>query len=375
MSTDERLHTLALSFVPGIGHKIAKYLIASCESAVKIWQKTPAQIQKIPDIGPKLSKGLIENREKSLLRAEEELRKASDMGVKLLLYTDEDFPNRLKILPDSPLLLYVRGEANLNMPKSLGIVGTRKASAYGKSITEQIVANLTHFKPTVVSGLAYGIDIQAHKSCIAHQVPTVAVLACGVDVIYPLVHTSYVEAFLAQGGALVSERALGTPPDSALFPSRNRIIAGLSDALVVVEAAEKGGALITADIAFSYDREVFAVPGNLGSNTSVGCNKLIQQQKATIYTSNKDIEEALKWDMSDYKLVPKKLQGALKSENLNLEGAEKLIFDLLSHKGKLQIDEIAIYTQLPISTVGAKLFELELKNLVKTLPWKHYELA
>ncbi len=371
MDSNEFLSTLALTFVQGVGPKTAKLLIAHCGSASEVWKRNIGQIQKIPDIGPKTAHEIASSRESAFKRAEQECELAQKKDIRILLYNDTDFPNRLKVLPDSPLLLYLRGSGTLNMPKAIGIVGTRRASLYGKAITEKIVEDVAHFYPTIVSGLAYGIDIQAHITAIAQKIPTVAVLASGVDVIYPSAHLPQVDAML-ELGLVISEKALGTQPDAMLFPARNRIIAGLSDALVVVEAAAKGGALITANIAHSYDKEIFAVPGNLSSLTSAGCNKLIQSQKASIYMNVQDLESSLRWDMSHTELRPSR---RAPQEIPKLEGVEQRIYNILAEKGKLQIDDLAVYAQIPIGAAAANLFELELKNIVKALPGKQYELS
>ncbi len=365
-----RLSFLALHFIPGIGDYLVKQLVSYCGSAEQVFNTPNGKLLKIPGIG-KITAEAIKTG-KIFHQAENEIKKAEKEDTEILFFTDKKYPQRLKEIEDSPSILYYKGNINLNHPKSVAIVGTRQATDYGKEIVAQITESLKPHAAMIVSGLAFGIDIQAHKQSIKHNLPTVAVMGSGMDVVYPAVHKEVAKK-ITDHGALLTENHFGTKPDAHNFPARNRIIAGLCDALIVVEAAEKGGALITAEIANTYNKDVFAVPGSLGITYSEGCNKLIRNNKAVIYTSIKDLEYHLNWSIDEGHTI--------KNEKLELELSkfsddEQKVLSLLKDKGSpMMIDELTIKSSLTPSHLASLLLTLEFGNVVKSLPGKQFTLA
>lgn len=363
---DELLHRIALTLIPGVGDKIAKTLIAHCGSALAVFGEKRAVLEKIPGIGSNASKNITT--QNVLTRAEAELSFIESKDIQPLFYLDEEYPRRLKMCEDGPLMLYYRGNANLNKQQVIAIVGTRNATDYGRSFCENFIEELKPYNPLIISGLAYGIDIHSHRKALQNGLPTVAVLAHGHDRIYPAAHKSTAHDMLQNGG-LLTDYLSETNPDRENFPKRNRIVAGISDAVVVVEAAKKGGALITAEIANSYNRDVFAVPGNLGHPFSEGCNLLIKQNKAALITGASDLKYILGWE--EQQKVEAHSQTQL---FIDLDGVEKEVWSLLSTEGKMQLDTLCIKLKLPVSKVLQHLMALELKGLVKALPGKVYAI-
>jgi DNA processing protein len=364
----ERLAFLALHFVPGIGSILFKQLISYCGSASQVFKSSKAKLLKIPGIGPVNAESILTKGTFAL--AEKELAQADKENVQLLFYTDKDFPSRLKAIEDSPAILFVKGNVNLNVAKIVGIVGTRKATAYGKSCVEKIIDDLVPHQTPIISGLAYGIDIHAHKHALKVGLPTIGILGSGMDVIYPSSHKDTAKKMMETGG-LITENIFGTQPDAHNFPARNRIIAGLCDALIVIEAAEKGGALITAEIANTYNKDVFAVPGNLGQTYSAGCNFLIKTNKAHLFTSVKDLEYIMNWDLSTTK---KLFTTSFNESNLSVE--ERLVVEALRKREvPVMIDQLSIESELPLGILSSLLLSLEFAGLVVSLPGKRYGLT
>lgn len=358
---------LALALAPKVGPSIFKAIVAYAGSPEAFFQISQGKASKIPRIGPRLLE--IRNSRESLLRKADELLDAADKKeFEILSLLDPAFPHKLKSQEDGPILLFKKGNASLNPSRSVGIVGTRSATNYGKSATKKLISDISHFQPTVISGLAYGIDIEAHRASLAENLPTIGVLGSPIDYIYPATHRKTAEQMM-EYGAIISEYAPGSKMVPGNFPARNRIIAGLSDALVVVEAAAKGGALITAEIAYSYDKEVFAVPGNLQSPYSEGCNHLIRKMKANIYTGPEDIAEALYWEKEGEKPFPKpQLDLSQRDEE------ETLILNLLLEKKEMEIDQISYHTEIPLGLLSSKLLAMEFEGIIKSLPGKKYRL-
>ncbi|MHA7128315.1 DNA-processing protein DprA [Algoriphagus namhaensis] len=365
--SDELLYFLALALAPKIGPSVFKAILAYSGSAKRFFELPKGKVAKTPGVGPKLL--ALRNHEQKLLRqAEEIMQHALKKDFQILTSQDKNFPEKLKLQEDGPVILFIKGTENLNFSRTVGIVGTRSATSYGKESTKRIVEQLLPYQPTIISGLAYGIDIEAHRAALQVGLPTLAILGSPIDQIYPAVHRSTAEA-LQESGALISEYPPGSKMVPGNFPARNRIIAGLSDALIVVEAAEKGGALITAEIAYSYNKEVFAVPGNLQSEYSIGCNKLIKQMKANIYTGPQDIAEALGWhEPGEPKVAKPKIDLEKRSEE------ERLVIQfLLTHK-EAEIDQISYQTGLSLGPLASLLLNLEFEGLAKSLPGKKYRL-
>ena len=365
MNENENCYVLALKLTPGIGDVLAKQLISYCGSASAIFREKKGALLRIPNIGEKTIKALTSG--DYLKKAEGIMTDCEKHKVSIVPYFHSDFPERLKTVNDAPLLIYTKGKSSFADTKMVGIVGTRNATDYGKQITEKIVEELVGHQAVVVSGLAYGIDIAAHRAALKNELPTVAVLAGGLDKIYPAVHKKSALEMLESNGGWVSEYPPGTKPDPHNFPSRNRIIAGMTEALIVVEAAKKGGALITANIAYSYNREVFAVPGDLEHQYSEGCNALIRSQKANIYTGIKDLEYLLGWEKGEAK--PKKSMIDLSSYG---ESEKKIMSVLEEFKAGLHLDELSWKTQISVHEAVSHLLTLEFDGLIKSLPGKRY---
>jgi DNA processing protein len=362
-----RLSLFALHFVPGVGDHLARQLISYCGSAEKVFKTPKGKLLKIPGVGEVTAQAILST--KSFALAESELVKAEKENVELLFFTDKNYPSRLKNIPDAPSLLYCKGAVDFENPKAIAIVGTRQSTNYGKECVEQLITQLVPHDALIISGLAYGIDIHAHKQAIKQSLQTVAVMGSGIDVIYPAAHKESAKLMQAKGG-LVTENTFGTKPDAHNFPMRNRIIAGLCDALIVVEAAVKGGALITAEIANSYNKDVFAFPGNIGLSHSEGCNNLIKSNKAHLITSVKDLEYIMNWEAQT---KPAKKQEAFLLEGF--EPDEQIVLKALLEKNPCAIDELSWKTGLPLSQLASLLLNLEFKNIIHSLPGKLYKLS
>ncbi|QDH80856.1 DNA-protecting protein DprA [Echinicola soli] len=364
------LYTIALSLIPKLGPYAFKNIISYCGSAANFFTMPKGRAAKIPGIGSMLL-AIRNQKDAYLKKAEKVLEDCEKHQITIHTYLDLSYPSRLKSFMDAPVLLFTKGHIDLNPKRSIGIVGTRNASDYGKNTTRKIVEALAPFQPTVISGLAYGIDITSHRAALDCGLPTIGVLGNSLETLYPAAHRSTAES-MAKNGGLTTEYTVGTTMHPNNFPARNRIIAALSDALIVVEAAKKGGALITAEIAYSYNREVFAVPGNLQNTYSEGCNNLIRSMKSSIYTGPRDIQEALSWTTSeDNADQPSKNSIELKQYTER----EQQILRMLMEKNPLEIDQLSWQSQIPVSQVASLLLGLEFQGVVKALPGKKYQLV
>lgn len=358
---------LALSLAPKVGPGVFKAIIAYSGSAKAFFHLNKGKASKIPRVGEKLLE-IRQQAESLLQKADELINLSKKKGFNIHSSSEQEFPSRLKMQEDGPVVLFTQGKGDLEFERSVGIVGTRSATAYGKSITRKIVEDLLPYQPVIISGLAYGIDIEAHRAALQVGLSTIAVMGSPITQVYPAVHKKTAEQ-LQETGILMSEYAPGSTMVPGNFPARNRIIASLSDALIVVEAAEKGGALITAEIAYSYNKDVFAVPGNLQSPFSEGCNHLIRKMKASIYTGPGDIAEALFWSKPGEEKVKKPV--------LDLAGRDEedtAILRLLLEKGESEIDQISYQTEIPLGMLSSRLLSLEFEGIVKSLPGKKYKL-
>ena len=367
----EKIYQLALSFVPGIGSVLSKQLVSYCGSAEAVFNSSKSKLNKIPRIGNVVAQAIHKN--KLITEAEEEIEKAAKNNIDILFYTDKKYPQNLKKIYDAPSILYVQGNVDLNNQKIVGIVGTRKATDYGKEVVEKIIKELAIHNPLIVSGLAYGIDIHAHKFALKHNLPTVGIMGSGIDKIYPKLHQKTVSEMVENDGGIMTEYKLGTDANPKNFPARNRIIAGLSDALIVVEAAARGGALITANIADTYNKDIFAIPGNLDSKYSEGCNKLISRHRANIYTDIKNFEEIMGWETDGVSKNMSKKNFSINKENCSEEEI-KVLEIMESGSKEMLIDELCWLSHTPVNKIGALLLTLEFKGLVKSLPGKKFKL-
>lgn len=368
MNEDKR-YQVALSLISGIGPVLAKQLINHFETPQNIFKTTKGRLIKVNGLGNKLA-DLIKDENQLLEKADLVLERSEKLGIQTHYYKEASYPERLKTILDAPIVLYTKGHVDLNTERTLGIVGTRKATTYGLRQTEDIVEASRSSNTVIISGLAYGIDVKSHETAVKQNIPTYGVLACGLDTIYPSAHKSISQKMLENGG-LISEYPVGTKADARLFPARNRIIAGLSDALIVVEAAAKGGALISANIAHSYDKPVFAVPGEIGKSFSEGCNLLIRNYKASIYTGFRDIEEALNWDLES-----KSSKKVVQRNYDHLPSDQKKVIDILLRNGQqMHIDELSWQSETPLNQLASILLQLEFEGLIKPLPGKEYRMV
>ncbi|PCH66697.1 MAG: DNA-protecting protein DprA [Bacteroidetes bacterium] len=360
-------YKIALTFLPGIGDIWAKNLVGYCGSAEAVFTETKGKLMKIPGIGSVNAQAIIVKKEQALERAQEEIEFINKYNIQALFFADKNYPERLKHCADNPTLLYYKGNSDLNKSKIISIVGTRSATEYGKDFCKTLIKELSDQNVLIVSGLAYGIDICAHRSSLENNLETVGVLAHGLDRIYPALHKATAEKMVKQGG-LLTEFPSNTNPDRENFPKRNRIVAGMSDAVIVIETAKKGGAVITAEIANSYNRDVFALPGNIDQKYSEGCNFLIKTHKANVIESAKDIAYVLGWEQA--KTKPQKQKRIF----VDLKKEEKAIIDVLNGNEKVGIDSIAVQSKLPMSQTASILLSLEMVGMVKAFPGKVYEL-
>lgn len=368
MNNDAILYNLAICFLKDIGPILAKNIIAYAGSSENLFSLKQKELEKIPGIGRSIAKKIVA--QSPLKRAEEELKFIERYKIQPHFFLDENYPHRLKHCEDGPLMLFSKGIADLNHPKMLAIVGTRKISDYGIAVCEKIITEFAerNHDVCIVSGLAYGVDICAHKAALLNSLQTIAVLGHGLDRIYPHLHTSTAKK-ITGAGALLSEFPSGTNPDRHNFVQRNRIIAGISDATLVIESAEKGGALITADLANSYNRDVFAIPGRTNDNYSSGCNNLIKSNRAALVENVKDIEYLLGWDK------PEEIKKPRQKEIFNQLGEdEKKIVEFLDKEGKTGINMLSLKTKLSISKLNPLLLQMEFKGLIRNLPGNVYDL-
>jgi len=360
-------YKIALSLVPGVGGVLARNLIAYVGNVEGIFSESFKALTKIPGIGEINAKRI--HNANVLQLAEKELKFIDKHQIDLLFYTDIDFPRRLKNCIDAPILIYTKGKMKLDEQRIISIVGTRNATEYGKQICDDLIQQFfeRNYKILVVSGLAYGIDIHAHKAALKYNIQTVGVVGHGLDRLYPSLHKEIARKMIKNGG-LISDFPSGTKIDPSNFIRRNRIIAGLADATIVVESAQKGGALVTADIASSYNRDVFAFPGRSVDPYSKGCNNLIKNNGATLISGIDDLEYFMGWETENKE---KSVQASLFPD---LNESEQKIVDLLNKEGELFIDQISVLLDQPISRVSPILINLEFKNVLVSLPGQRYKL-
>jgi DNA processing protein len=361
MSEVSLKHKIALGLIPRIGDINARKLVSHFGSVEAIFNEPYRNLIKIPGIGSGIAKYISDR--SYLATAEREAEYIIRNNIRTYFYLDNDYPFRLRQCDDSPVVFFFKGECDLNASKILSVVGTRNATNHGKELCEKIIAGLSTGHPDliIVSGLAYGIDITSHKAALSNKLQTIGVLGHGFKTTYPSIHASTAAAMLKQGG-LLTDFVSDALPERNNFLKRNRIIAGLSDATLVVESGVKGGALITADIASSYNRDVFAVPGRPDDQWSAGCNSLIRNNKAALAESSDDIEYFLNWKREKEKPP---VQRTLFSD---LNEIEKEVYELIMKEGELTIDTICRSTEMPVYKLSSLLLQMEFKGLVKCYP-------
>ncbi|WP_421803715.1 DNA-processing protein DprA [Flagellimonas sp.] len=366
MTEPEIIAALRLQNIPNIGDVTAKKLIAHCGSPTAIFEDKPHHLLKIDGIGKVTLKGLHDAQ--YLEEAQQEIEFLSKENIEVSYFMDDTYPERLKHCLDGPILLFQRGNIDLKQQKIISVVGTRNVTSYGSSFAQQFIAELAPLNPIIVSGLAYGVDIKVQKAAMDHGLQTIACMAHGLNQIYPKAHAKYQSKIEANGG-FMTEFWSTSQPNRENFLKRNRIIAGISEATIVIESAEKGGSLVTADLAHGYHREVFAVPGRATDKWSKGCNDLIKYQKAHLLTSAAELIYLLGWQIEEEKpekTVQKKLF-------VELDETEQSIYSYLQLNGKQLLDTVALECKLPIFKVSSTLLNMEMKGVIRPLPGKLFE--
>ncbi len=367
MSQEELLHVLALQKIEGVGDIVAKKLLSHCGSASEVFKTKASKLSLIDGIGSVLLQNL---KDKTVFeRAEEELKFIQKNDINVSFFQDENYPERLKHCIDSPVLLFSAGNINLKNRKIISIVGTRQITSYGTEFCKKLIADLAPLNPIIVSGFAYGVDIVAHQAALDNNLQTIGVLAHGLNQIYPKTHKKYM-AKMEENGGFLTEFWSNSNPDKENFVRRNRIVAGISEATIVIESADKGGSLITATMANDYNRDVFAVPGRISDKYSQGCNNLIKTQKANLLTSAADLVYILNWDIEESKSKKPSIQKQL---FVSLDNDEQKVYDFLQKNGKVLLDSIALECDFPIYRISGLLLNMELKGVIRPLPGKLFE--
>ena len=367
---DERLYLIGLTLLKGVGDVLSRHLLHYFGAASEVFKANRASLERTPGIGAYTAEQIDLSRQEALKRAEQELDFIDKKRITLYAITNDDYPKRLKECQDAPVVFYYKGTANPDSTKIISIVGTRRITEYGRKLTETLINDLASLFPEllIVSGLAYGVDVCAHRNALRRHLPTIGVLAHGFDRIYPAAHRNVAAEMLQRGGVLTDFMS-GTNPDRENFLRRNRLIAGLADATIVVESAEKGGSLVTADIAFSYGRDVYTFPGRVTDMFSSGCNRLIRMNKAGLISSAKDLVMSQCWDME--------ATGSPHQQDLfsTTEKPDHPIIRLLQEKGEFHVNQLAMEMDLPIHKLTPALFELEMEGHIKAFPGGVYRLT
>lgn len=366
MTEPEIIAALRLQNIPNIGDVTAKKLIAHCGSPSAIFEDKLHHLLKIDGIGKMTLKGLFDTIH--LEEAQTEFQFLSKENITISYFMDDDYPARLKHCLDGPILLFQRGNIDLKNQKVISVVGTRNVTNYGSSFCNHFIEELAPLNPVIVSGLAYGVDIAVQKAAMDHGLQTIACMAHGLNQIYPKVHAKY-QTKMEQNGGFMTEFWSSSQPNRENFLKRNRIIAGISEATVVIESAEKGGSLVTADIAHGYHRDVFAVPGRATDKWSKGCNDLIKYQKAHLLTSAAELVYLLGWEIEE----EKQQKTVQKQLFIELDETEQSIYSYLQINGKQLLDTVALECNLPIFKVSSTLLNMELKGVIRPLPGKMFE--
>jgi DNA processing protein len=365
MTDTELLNTLALLKIEGVGDIVAKKLINHCGSAEAVFKATKKQLKAIEGVGEIMYNNL-KNTE-VFKAAEQEVKFVRDNGVKPFFYLEKEYPERLKHCIDGPVVLFTSGDINLEGRKTISIVGTRQMTSYGADFCRKLIEDLSPLDPVIISGFAYGVDIHAHTVAMDNNLKTIGVVAHGLNQVYPKTHKKYVSK-MEENGGFITEFWSTSNPDRENFVKRNRIVAGLSEATIIIESADKGGSLITANIANDYNRDVFAVPGRVTDKYSMGCNNLIKQQKANVLTDAADLIYMLNWQLEEKKQKP-----VQKQLFISLENDEQRIYDYLQKNGKELMDIIALRCEMPIYKISSLLLNMELKGVIRPLPGKMFE--
>ncbi|MCZ2100250.1 MAG: DNA-processing protein DprA [Chitinophagales bacterium] len=366
MNEEQLVLYLALTKMPNIGPVIAKILISYCGGIEPLFGKSKQDLLKIPGIGPQIANNF--EPKAYIQEAEKEIHLLLKSDVNIITYHDKGYPKRMLNFDDAPILLFYRGNFDLDFYRTVAIVGTRTPTHHGIHFCEKLVEELAAYQVGIISGLAFGIDGVAHRKSVEHNIPTLGILGNGLPNVYPAEHRSLTDKMVLNGG-LLSEFSYNAKPARENFPMRNRIIAGMSDVVIVIESKSKGGSIITAEFANDYNKDVFAVPGRVSDEFSEGCNQLIKQNKAHLIESAKDIAYIMRWDDID---ASKTIQKQLFVE---LDEQEKTVLDIIKNHREIAIDMLSHKLQMNPSEMASVLLELEFKGLIKTLPGKKYILT
>lgn len=365
MHEEELFYLLALQKVELVGDIVAKKLLNHFGNAKEVFQSKASKLGSIDGIGSILIRNL---KDKSVFeKAEKELQFIKENHIDTLFYQDENYPDKLKHCIDGPVLLFSSGNIDFKNRKIISIVGTRQITSYGMECCKKLIADLAPLNPIIVSGFAYGVDIVAHQAAMENNLQTIGVVAHGLNQIYPKVHTKYV-AKMEENGGFLTDFWSSSNPDKENFVKRNRIVAGMSEATIVIESADKGGSLITSNMAVDYNRDVFAFPGRATDKYSQGCNNLIKTQKANLLTSAADLIYMLNWDLDSEKSKP-----VQKQLFVELDNDEQKIYDYLLKSGKELLDIIALDCEFPVYRISSMLLNMELKGVIRPLPGKLFE--
>ncbi len=365
MSEEDLKYALALCLTEGIGPVSAKALVAYCGSPQAVFREKKTQLLRIPGIGRERVQRLLASQ--TLHRAEKELAFLTREKIQAWYIDEENYPERLRHCDDSPLLLFFKGDGHLNHARQVSVIGTRRPDEYGYRCCEQLIEGLGEAGISLISGLAYGIDITAHNSCLQHQIPTFGILAHGLDTLYPALHRHAALRMIEKGG-LLTEFLSGTRADRENFPRRNRLIAGLADVTVVIQTGVRGGSMITALLASGYHREVAAFPGRSGDKLSAGCNLLIRKNQAALIESAQDLLELMNWEKE------KKPEKTTQTSLFETSAEEQKILDLLQKHDTLSLDELAFRQGEALTPLTMLLLSLECRGLIRALPGKRYGL-
>ncbi len=364
MKEQDLFYVLALQRVEGVGDIMAKKLLTHCGTAEEIFKTKASQLSAIDGVGSMLLKNL---KDKSVFeKAHQELQFVQSNDIVVSYFQDENYPERLKHCIDGPVLLFSSGTINLKKKKVISIVGTRQITSYGTEFCRKLIEDLAPLDPVIVSGFAYGVDIVAHQLAMEYNLQTIGVVAHGLNQIYPKTHKKYV-AKVEENGGFMTEFWSSSNPDKENFVRRNRIVAGMSEATIVIESADRGGSLITANMANDYNRDVFAVPGRTTDKYSQGCNNLIKTQKANVLTGAADLIYILNWD------IEKETKPVQKQLFVSLDDEEQKVYDYLLKTGKEMLDIIALQCDFPIYRISGILLNMELKGVIRPLPGKLFE--
>jgi DNA processing protein len=367
------VHKLALSFIPGTGPMVIRKLVSYCGGVEGVFTSSCDTFNRVRGIGKSLAKKITIGRVEAIERAKLELEYLANNDVEFLSCFDALYPERLKQCDDAPIVLYYKGNPDFNATKILAVVGTRKPTHDAIDVCNSILYDLSlrHKNLVIVSGLAYGIDAIAHKEALNNNLPTWAVLGHGFDTIYPKQNTKLAQKIIEENGAVLTEFSYKSVIDPSNFVKRNRIVAGICDALLVVDSGRKGGSMITADLANQYSRDVFAIPGSIQRSGGNGCNLLIKSHRANLVESYLDIEYITGWQPEIENIKTEQSKLLLETE---LNGNEKIVVEVLKQEQYVDMDTIVKRSELDAGTVSLVLLELEFKRIVRSLPGKIFSV-